>query len=132
MADTNYKIIRPNDFIRVKPAGLIDLDQFRHILGKVAIMVNSSGPNIILLDIRELFGSLTFTDLGELVLTLSQNQSLAKSKIAILARDDEQYHKAGFVEMCANLEKLTVGAFKEYEKAIVWLQNPVGVEAVMD
>ena len=77
----------------------------------------------ILLDVREAYGNLDMADLNELVLELGRHREAFRSKIAVLARDDEQFNKAVFVEVYAKIDGFKVMAFTEFEQAINWLQS---------
>jgi hypothetical protein len=78
-------------------------------------------------DLREAYGSMDHADLFELILELGRHKEAFRSKIAVLARDDEQFNKAVFLEMCANIDRFTVMAFTDFEKATNWLQSDEGI-----
>jgi hypothetical protein len=124
----NYKIIQAKDFIKAKPTGEIDLDESKKVLGQIAEMVRLIGTYEILMDVREAYGNMDQADLCELVLELGRHREAFLSKIAVIARDDEQFNKAVFVEMCANIDGFTVSAFTDFEEAIDWLQSEGGLE----
>jgi hypothetical protein len=65
--------------------------------------------------------------LHELILELGRHKEAFRSKIAVLARDDEQFNKAVFLEMCANIDRFAVMAFTDFEKATNWLQSDDGL-----
>ena len=124
----NYKIIQAKDFIKAKPTGEIDLDESKIVLGQVAQMEHLIGDHELLLDLREVHSNLDKDDLFELILELGRHKEAFRSKIAVIARDDEQFNKAVFLEMCANIDGFTTMAFTDYEKAINWLQSDEGIE----
>jgi hypothetical protein len=123
----NYKIIQAKDFIKAKPTGEIDLDESKKVLGQIAEMVRLIGDYEILIDVRDAYGNLTQDDLCELVLELGRHREAFRSKIAVIARDDEQFNKAVFVEVCANIDGFTISAFTDFEEAIDWLQSSGGL-----
>jgi hypothetical protein len=124
----NYKIIQAKDFIKAKPTGGIDLEESKKVLGQVAEMVKLVGDCEILMDVREAYGNLEMTDLHELVLEFGRHRDAFRSKIAVIARNDEQFNKAVFVEMCAGIDGFKVVAFTDFEQAINWLQSDDGIE----
>ena len=69
-------------------------------------------------------------DLRELVLELGRHRDTFRSKIAVIARDDEQFNKAVFVEICANIDGFDFAAFTDFEKAIDWLQSDDGLDGL--
>ncbi|HUU17165.1 MAG TPA: hypothetical protein VMW72_08455 [Sedimentisphaerales bacterium] len=124
----NYKIIQAKDFIKAKPTGQIDLDESKKVLGQIAKMEELIGDHELLVDLREVHSNLDKDDLFELILELGRHKEAFRSKIAVMARDDEQFNKAVFLEMCANIDGFTVMAFTDYEEAINWLQSDGGIE----
>jgi hypothetical protein len=130
MAQVLYKIIQAKDFLKAKPSGEIDLAQSKKILGDIADMAGTTGEYDILIDVREVFGNLTPADVGELVEELGRHRQAFRNKIAVLARDDEQFNKAVFGEMCANMSmhSFKLSAFNDYEEATEWLQAGSGLE----
>ena len=123
----NYKIIQAKDFIKAKPTGGIDLEESKKVLGLLAEMAKLVEDCEILLDVREAYGDLDMADLNELVLEFGRHREAFRSKIAVLARNDEQFNKAIFVEMCAGIDGFKVMAFTEFEDAIIWLQSDDGI-----
>jgi hypothetical protein len=128
----NYKIIQAKDFIKAKPTGEIDLEESKKVLGQIAEMVDAIGDYEILIDVREAYGNLNQEDLCELVLELGRHRDTFRSKIAVIARDDEQFNKAVFVEMCANIDGFAFAAFTDFEEAIDWLQSEGGLEGLWE
>ena len=124
----SYKIIQAKDFIKAKPTGGIDLDESKKVLGQIADMAKVVGDCEILMDLREAYGNLDMDDLHELVLEFGRHRDAFRSKIAVITRNDEQFNKAVFVEMCANIDGFTVVAFIDFEKATNWLQTDDGIQ----
>ena len=123
----NYKIIQAKDFIKAKPAGETDLEESKKVLGQLAEMAKLVEDCEILLDVREAYCNLEMADLSELVLEFGRHRDAFRSKIAVLARNDEQFNKAVFVEICADIDGFKVMAFTEFEDAISWLQSDDGM-----
>jgi hypothetical protein len=126
----NYKIIQAKDFIKATPTGKVDLNESKKVLGQIAKMEELIGDHELLLDLREVHSNLDHTDLHELILELGRHKEVFRSKIAVLARDDEQFNKAVFLEMCANIDGFTVTAFTDFEKATNWLQSNDSIEGL--
>ena len=124
----NYKIIQAKDFIKAKPTGEIDLDESKKLLVQLAEMEHLIGDYEILMDLREVHSHMNHADLFELIGELGRHKEAFRSKIAVLARDDEQFNKAVFLEMCANIDRFIVMAFTDFEKATNWLQSTDGIE----
>ena len=129
---TLYKIISAKDFIKARPNGITDLEQSKQVLLELAMIAGLSPEHEILLDIRESDAGLTHEELYELIQELEKHRSFFHNKIAVLSRDDEQYSRAGFFEICANLEGFQVAAFIDFEKAINWLNGNAGLEELFE
>ena len=126
--NVNYKIINAQDFIKAKPSGEIDLARSKEVLSEIAAMVSPPDDYEILLDIREAYGNLSYSDVYELVAVLGQHRAEFSNKIAILARDDEQFDRARFLELSASLNGFRIGAFLDFERTINWLQPSVDLD----
>lgn len=128
----NYKVIQSKEFIRANPNGLTDIAQSRQLLSQLAdILVAGGGKYELLLDIRNTFGNLTHDEVWQLVEDLGQHREAFHAKIAILARDDEQFNRAVFAELCATITGFSVKAFKEFEDAINWIESEGGLEDLL-
>jgi hypothetical protein len=130
MTQVMYKIIHAMDFIKVKPSGEVDLEESKKILGEMAEIANLPGEYDILLDVRETYGNLNHEDVWELVEELGHRRKAVRNKIAILTRNDEQFNKAAFAEMCANISihEFKLSAFTNFEEATEWLQSSDGLD----
>ncbi|MEN8126355.1 MAG: hypothetical protein ABFR90_00960 [Planctomycetota bacterium] len=129
---TMYKVIKAKDFIKAKPSGITDLEQSKQVLLELAMIAGLSPKHEILIDIRESDAGLTHEELKELIQELIKHRSFFHNKIAVIARDDEQYSRAGFFEIFANLEGFQVAAFIDFEKACSWLNSTSGVEELFE
>ena len=133
MTQVMYKIIQAKDFIKAKPTGEVDLEESKKILGEMAEIASLPGEYNILLDVRETFGDMDHDDVWELVEELGRRRKAFRNKIAVLTRNDEQFNKAAFAEMCANmsLHVFKLSAFTEFEKATEWLQSSGGLDDLL-
>jgi hypothetical protein len=127
----NYRIIQAKDFVKVKPRGGVDLEESKKVLGQLAEMEQVLGGYEVLLDVREAYGNLNKDELWELILELGKHRAAFKNKIAVLTRNDEQFNKAVFVEMCATISGFKILAFDSFEQATNWLHSSDGVEDLM-
>ena len=128
----NYNIIHAKDFIKAKPSGQTDLEQSKKALGQLADMVRCGGDYEILMDVRDSYGNLTHDEVWELVLELGRHRSAFRNKIAILSREEEQFNRAVFAELCANSMGFTVAAFTDFEKAMNWILSSDGLEGLWE
>jgi hypothetical protein len=126
----NYRIIQAKEFIKATPSGEVDIEESKKVLGQLAVMAKSVEDCEILLDIRDAYGNLGMQELKELVLEIGKHREAFKNKIAVLARNDEQFNKAVFVEMCANIDGFRITAFVDFEEAINWLQSDESIEGL--
>jgi hypothetical protein len=126
--EVNYKVIEAKEFLRAKPAGEIDLEYAEEVLTQIALMSRPPTDHEILLDVREAYGNLNYADAYALIAVLGRHRESFRNKIAILARDDEQFDRAHFLELSANYRGFMVGAFTNFEETINWLQSFDGPE----
>jgi hypothetical protein len=127
-----YKIINAKDFIKAKPTGEIDLEESKKLLGQIAAMASPPADYEVLIDARESYGNLNYADVWELVAELGRHSEAFRNKIALLVRDDEQFDKASFMELCAKNRGFKVAAFIDFEEATNWLQSSSELEDVWD
>ena len=121
----NYKVISAKDFLRAKPTGEIDLEYAKKMLAEIALISSPPADYEILLDVRDSYGNINCVDIYALIAVLGKHREAFRNKIAILARDDEQFDRANFMELCASLDGFRIGAFLDFERAINWLQPSV-------
>ena len=129
---TRYKIINGKDFIKARPTGEIDLEQSKKLLVQLAAMASPPADYEILIDVREMYGNLNYADMWELVAELGRHPEAFRNKVAILARDDLQFDKVSFMELCAKNRGFKVAAFTDFEKTINWLQSSSDLDELWD
>ena len=127
-----YKIINAKDFIKSKPSGVTDLEQSKQRLIELAMIAGLSPDYNILSDVRDSYGNLTHEELNQLLLLLVKHREFFKNKIALLTRDDEQFNRATFLEICGTIEGFNIAAFTDFEKAINWLNSDGGLEELFE
>ena len=123
----DYKIISAKDFLKAKPSGELDFEQSKKLLREIAVIAEPPASYEILLDIRQIYGNLTFTHIYELVAELGRYRSSFRNKIAVLSRDDHQFDNAQFMELCAKNRGFQITAFFNFEEAIDWLTTCIKV-----
>jgi hypothetical protein len=128
----NYKVIKAKDFLKAKPTGEADVEYAKKMLTQIAAMATPPADYEILLDIREAQGNLNYADVYELIAVLGRHRNAFRNKIAILARDDEQFDRAHFLELSAKYRGFEVGAFTSFEETINWLHGSSGLEALFE
>jgi hypothetical protein len=128
----NFRIIQAKDFVKIKPRGGVDLEESKKVLSQLAEMEQVLGGYEILLDVREAYGDLNKDDLWELVLELGKHRAAFRNKIAVLARTDEQFNKAVFMELCAAISGFKILAFDDFEQATNWLHSTDGQEGLLE
>jgi hypothetical protein len=126
--EAHYKIIHAKDFIKAKPTGEIDLEESKRVLGQIADMASLPGEYEILIDVRDSYSEMDQNDIWELVNELGRHRKAFRNRIAIVARDDEQFNKAVLGEMAATVSGFQLSAFTDFEQAINWLQSADGLE----
>ncbi len=129
---TMYKIVNSKDFIKSKPSGATDLEESKQRLIELAMIAGLSPDYNILSDVRDSYGNLTHEELNQLILLLVEHREFFKNKIALLTRDDEQFNRATFVEICGNIEGFNIAAFTDFEKAINWLNDECGLKELFE
>lgn len=117
-------VLKPKDFIKTKATGNLDIEKSREILKEIIETSKNLKDYMICIDIRETIPTLTISDIYELVKTASVYKDVFKDKVAILVRQDYDYDKAYFLELCAQNRSLDVKIFTEYEEAVTWLLSP--------
>jgi len=129
--DVNTRIIQAKEFLIASPEGKFDFENARKLLLKLARENAEAGQFDILLDIRgAAFDSLLFSDITGLVQMMIDNRDSFRSKLAILTSlGCEQFDKVKFLVLYAASRGFHVGAFVEYEEALYWLVEPVGISS---
>jgi hypothetical protein len=72
----------------------------------------------MLIDIRQMTGKLTITDVTELVNVMIEHRDSFRSKLAILAPPEATLEVARFMELYAGNRGFHVAAFRDFEEAM--------------
>ena len=119
--DITLRLIHPKDFIIAKPDGILDLEKSRALLKKIAEESEGRKDFHILLDFRKTIVELSTVDIWELSNGLSEYGTTFKRKTAILVREDENFDKVEFFELCTLNRGFAIYPFIDFEEAIMWL-----------
>lgn len=118
------QIIRANDFIRLGAHGRFDFEESKLALANVARACHKRGINQALLDLRALKPGpvpvLSPTDLASLVYTFREMGFSKEHRLAVLYSSDP-HHRARLFALIGRMRGWNVGAFDNFEEALVWL-----------
>jgi len=119
--DLKARMIHPKDFIIAKPDGVLDLEKSRALLKKITEESVGHEDFHILIDFRKTNVELSTVDIWELSNGLSEYGTTFKRKTAILVREDENFDKVEFFELCTLNRGFEIYPFIDFEEAIMWL-----------
>jgi hypothetical protein len=117
---TNVRVIHARDFIRARPDGVADVERAERMLAELAAQSAALGEFEILIDTRQVSGSLSAGQLWHLAEKFAQYQRTFARKTAILC-PLERFDHARFFSLCAENRGCNVTAFHSYEEAMEWL-----------
>jgi hypothetical protein len=124
---TTFKLIKGKDFIKVNRTGRPDLEESKKTLVQLATLTEHPADYDILIDCRDSYGHLSYSDIYEIVQELRHYRSAFRNKIALLTRPDDQFDKASFMEMFGRTRGFKIGAFTNFEETINWLSEAADV-----
>jgi len=126
------EIIRAVEFIRVGPEGEFDLGASKAALATLAAACRKRGVHNAVLDLRELQPGpkpvFTTSDLVELVNTFPEAGFTKRLRLAILYRSDP-HKRARLFAFVSALHGWKVGAFGDFERAMLWLSSGQEISA---
>jgi hypothetical protein len=120
MMTPDFEIINAKNIIKAKPSGDIDLEQSKKVLIELASLSKPPASYNILIDVREVVGNLTLTDMYELIFELCKHRQVFSNKIALLVRDDRQILDASILELYAKDRGFNAKALTDFEETIEW------------
>lgn len=124
----DFQIINAKEFIKARPSGEIDLEQSKKILVELACLAKPPVDYDILIDVREVYGNLTLTDMCEFVFELCKHRQSFSNKVALLVRDDIQALNASMLELYAKDRGFDTKVFTDFEETVEWLHGSVDSE----
>jgi hypothetical protein len=116
----NVKVIRARDFVRAQPDGHANLEQAEQLLKDIALAGEGLEAFDILVDTREVSGSLSATELWRLAERLVRFRKTFAHRTAILC-PIEKFDHTRFFALCAENHGFNIQAFSSYEEAMEWL-----------
>jgi hypothetical protein len=114
-------IVQATDFIIATPDGVLDLEKSRELLKKITKTSEGHRDFHILIDFRTTDIKLSTVDIWEICRGLSEYGETFKRKTAILLREDGNFEKMRFLELCAFNRGFKINPFMDFEEAIMWL-----------
>jgi len=121
----SVRVIRPPDFIRARPDGLVDMEAAEKLLADIAATVKGQDDIEILIDTRRAQAELGAADLWFLAERLARYGGSFSRKTAVLC-PLEKFDRARFFALCAENKGFNVMAFTSYEEAMDWLLGSDG------
>jgi hypothetical protein len=115
---TNVAVIQQSEFVRARPDGSIDFELADRLFTQIATAYEAAGGCEILLDARNVTGSLSSEDLFALAAKFARFCETFKYKMAILC-EPERFERAKLFAALAGTAR--VKAFVAYENAMEWL-----------
>ena len=115
------RIVQATDFIIATPDGVLDLGKSRDLLKKITKTSEGHRDFHILIDFRTTDIKLSTADIWEICKGLSEYGETFKRKTAILVRQDGNFEKMRFFELCAVNRGFKINPFTDFEEAIMWL-----------
>jgi hypothetical protein len=120
----SIRVIRPPDFIRARPDGLVDMEAAEKLLADIAVTAKDQDIEI-LIDTRHAQAELGAADLWFLADRLTRYRGTFTHRTAVLC-PMEKFDRARFFALCAENKGFNVQAFTSYEEAMDWLLGSDG------
>jgi hypothetical protein len=118
---TNVTVIQQSEFVRARPDGTIDFELGERLLMQIAQAYEAAGGCEVLLDVRNVTGSLSSEDLFALAAKFVRfREGPFKHKMAILC-EPERFERAKLFAALSGGGR--VKAFVAYENAVEWLMS---------
>jgi hypothetical protein len=116
----NIKVIHARDFVRAQPDGQAHLEKAEQLLRDIAQAGEGLENFEILVDTRDVSGSLSAPDLWTLAERLVRFRKTFARRTAIIC-PIERFDHSRFFALCAENHGFNVRAFTSYEDAMEWL-----------
>src|SRR4051794_17192417 len=114
----NIEIVKTSDFVKLDPEGHFDFEASRGVLASLAKACIDRGINCALLDVRDIHGDLSTTELYTLARTFQDMGYRREHRLAVLHRLFGT--KAEIFATFAAERGWNVRAFDSYEEAMEW------------
>jgi hypothetical protein len=120
VTDLSVRVVLAGDFVRANADGKASLESMRELARRLVHADRDAGRKPILLDLRELTGTLSDLDVVKLIDEMLQSRADFRTRVALLVRDN-QAHRARFMETYARNRTVPIGAFTDVAEAARWL-----------
>src|SRR5947207_15116561 len=116
----HVKVIRAREFVRATPDGAANLESAAQLLQDIARAGRGLEDYEVLVDIREVSGRLSASDIWMLTEKLVRLRESFARRTAILC-PLERFDHARFFALCAENKGFNIQAFTSSEDAMEWL-----------
>ncbi len=123
--NSNVKIYKIKDLIRVNKEGMLDLDRSKRIVHELAATAAFHADHNILVDLRDtIIAAHSMTDLFDLSLEIARFKSIFKNKMAsVIPKDKERISISKKMKACMDIKGFQFQFFTDFEDAIEWLSD---------
>jgi len=124
----DLRIIKTSDFIRFDGKGAVEVEKSHNLLRQLAKTCVDRSIECVLLDLRQVQGSLPLAEVYRLAMAFTEMGFTKKQRLAVLHRL-EGLQRAELFAMLATSKGWNVRAFDDYEEAIEWFSDNETVPA---
>jgi hypothetical protein len=121
--DLNIRLINVQDLLKATQKGKLDFETRKQLLLKLALENAAPCQYDILIDNRQATGTISITEITELVEVMIEHRESFRSKIALLAPPETTLELAKFLELYTCNRGFQVRTFRDFEEAINWLMT---------
>ena len=121
----NVKVIHSREFVRARPDGEANLERAAQMLKDIVQAGRGLDDYEILVDIRDVSGRLSASDLFSLAEQLVRYRETFARRTAVLC-PVERFDHTRFFALCAENKGFNIQAFTSYEDAMEWLLSGSG------
>jgi hypothetical protein len=120
---TTVRVVHPNDFLRARADGHVDLEAGKALLSQLATASHDLQRFEMLIDLRDATGHLTAEDLYALADSLAEFKSTFSHRTAVLC-PRERFDNVRFFSLLASSRGYPhIHAFLAFEDAMDWLMR---------
>jgi len=120
---TTVRVVHPNDFLRARADGRVDLEAGKALLAQLATASQGLEHFEMLIDLRDAIGRLTAEDLYALADSLTEFKTTFSHRTAVLC-PRERFDNVRFFSLLATSRGYPhIHAFLSFEDAMEWLMR---------
>jgi hypothetical protein len=120
----NHRIVSIQDFLRTNLSGTYDFEDTKVAFQEIIASCNAAAVHRILLDIRNVQETdIESADIFSLVMHLLSLDIVFDFRMAIVNEPKDEIDRAKLFEHCAQHHGVDVAAFRDFEKALSWLNQ---------